>query len=407
MPNTSRLPLVFIVATVTLDAVGIGLIFPVMPRLLEEVTGRPISEAVVWGGILTSSFAAMQFLFGPPIGALSDRFGRRPVLLVSLAVMAASYVAMALAQTVWMLLATRIFAGITSATQSTATAYIADITPPEDRGRRFGLIGASFGAGFVLGPLIGGFLATIDIRAPFYAAAGLAAANAVLGLIVLPETLTAQNRRPFSLARSNPFTALWTAINLPGLRRVLLCFFLLAVAMNVYPAIWAYFGPVAFGWSATMVGISLTIYGVFFALGQALLVGRLIKRFGEHRAALFGMVANGVTLTGLGLVTSGALALLITPFTALGGAANPALQAIASRATAADAQGQLQGVFGSLNAIAMIAAPLIMTQTFFWFTSPAAPVFSPGAPFLLSALLMAVCVIIHVAGSRARLSAEP
>lgn len=407
MPPSPRLPLLFIVATVTLDAIGIGLIFPVLPRLIEEVTGRPISEAALWGGILTSSFAAMQFLFGPPLGALSDRYGRRPVLLISLAVMALSYLAMALATTVWMLLATRIFAGITSATQATATAFIADITPPADRGRRFGLIGAGFGAGFVLGPVIGGLLAEVHLHAPFFAAAGLAAANLILGLFVLPETLKPENRRPFSLAASNPFTALWTAIRLPELRRILLCFFVLAVAMNVYPSIWAFFGPVAFGWSTTMVGLSLTLYGVFFALGQALLVGRLIKRLGEHSAALFAMVANAVTLFAIGLAISGPIVLLITPLTALGGAATPALQAIASRTTRADAQGQLQGVLSSINAVAMIVSPLIMTQVFHLFTGPDAPAFAPGAPFLLASLLMVVCVILHVAGSRARKPAAP
>jgi MFS transporter, DHA1 family, tetracycline resistance protein len=407
MTPSPRLPLIFIVATVTLDAIGIGLIFPVLPRLIEEVTGRPISEAALWGGILTSSFAAMQFLFGPPLGALSDRYGRRPVLLVSMAVMSLSYLAMALATTVWVLLATRIFAGITSATQSTATAFIADITPPADRGRRFGLIGAGFGAGFVLGPIMGGLLAEVHLHAPFYAAAALALANLILGQIVLPETLTPENRRPFSLAASNPFTALWTAIRLPELRRILLCFFVLAVAMNVYPAIWPYFGPVAFGWTTTMVGLSLTLYGIFFALGQALLVGRLIKRLGEHRAALFAMVANAVTLFGIGLAISGPIVLVITPITALGGAATPALQAIASRTTRADAQGQLQGVLSSINSVAMIVSPLIMTQVFHLFTGPTAPILAPGAPFLLAALLMVVCVMLHVAGSRAAKPAAP
>jgi MFS transporter, DHA1 family, tetracycline resistance protein len=407
MTPSPRLPLIFIVATVTLDAIGIGLIFPVLPRLIEEVTGRPISEAALWGGILTSSFAAMQFLFGPPLGALSDRYGRRPVLLVSMAVMSLSYLAMALATTVWVLLATRIFAGITSATQSTATAFIADITPPADRGRRFGLIGAGFGAGFVLGPIMGGLLAEVHLHAPFYAAAALALANLILGLIVLPETLTPENRRPFSLAASNPFTALWTAIRLPELRRILLCFFVLAVAMNVYPAIWPYFGPVAFGWTTTMVGLSLTLYGIFFALGQALLVGRLIKRLGEHRAALFAMVANAVTLFGIGLAISGPIVLVITPITALGGAATPALQAIASRTTRADAQGQLQGLLSSINSVAMIVSPLIMTQVFHLFTGPTAPILAAGAPFLLAALLMVVCVMLHVAGSRAAKPAAP
>jgi MFS transporter, DHA1 family, tetracycline resistance protein len=393
-----RLPLTFILTTVTLDAIGIGLIFPVMPDLIQEVTGRPLSEAALWGGVLATSFAVMQFLFGPTIGALSDRFGRRPVLLVSLAVMAADYLVMALAASIWLLLAARLVAGVTSATFATAGAYIADITPPEERGRRFGLIGAGFGVGFVLGPLIGGLLGTIDSRAPFYAAGALALANMAFGYFVLPETVTDATRRAFTLKRANPLGALRALDRLPGVRLILGTYLLLGIAMNVYPTIWAYFGQARFGWDSTMVGVSLAVYGISFAVGQALLVGPLIRRFGEHRAAHYGMWVNVVTLTGLGLVTSPTLALLLTPVTALGGVVTPALQAIASRAAPADAQGELQGVFSSLNAIAMITAPLIMTTTFATFTAPDASIFAPGAPFLLAAVLMLACVTLHVFG---------
>jgi DHA1 family tetracycline resistance protein-like MFS transporter len=394
-PERARLALTFILATVTLDAIGIGLIFPVMPDLIREVTGRPLSEAALWGGVLATSFAVMQFIFGPTIGALSDRFGRRPVLLLSLLVMAADYLVMALAGSIWLLLAARLVSGIAAATFATAGAYIADITPADQRGRRFGLIGAGFGVGFVLGPLIGGLLAAIDPRAPFYAAAGLALANLAFGFFVLPETVTAATRRPFTLSRANPLGALRAVTRLPGLRRILATFLLLGIAMNVYPSIWSYFGQARFGWDTTMVGVSLAVYGVSFALGQALLVGPLIRRFGEHRAAYYGMWVNVLTLTGLGLVTSPTLALLLTPVTALGGVVTPALQAIASRSTPADAQGELQGVFASLNAIAMITAPLIMTTTFSVFSAPDAPVFAPGAPFLLAAILMLACIALH------------
>jgi DHA1 family tetracycline resistance protein-like MFS transporter len=303
---------------------------------------------------------------------------------------------MAVAPTIWLLLAARIVAGITAATYSTATAYIADITPPEKRGARFGLIGACFGVGFVAGPLIGGLLAAIDLHAPFYAAAALALANLIFGYFVLPETVTDATRRPFSLARANPLGALRAVSRLPGVRRVLICFLILGIAMNVYPAIWAYYGQARFGWDTTMVGISLAVYGISFAVGQAVLVGPLIKRFGEHRAAHFGMWVDVATLFALGIVTSGMGALIITPITALGGVVTPALQSLASRAAPADAQGELQGVLASLNAIAMITSPLIMTTTFSVFTSPGAPVFSPGAPFLLASALMLLCLFLHV-----------
>jgi DHA1 family tetracycline resistance protein-like MFS transporter len=400
-PDRQRLALTFILVTVTLDAIGIGLIFPVMPDLIQEVTGRPLAEAALWGGVIATSFAVMQFLFGPVMGALSDRFGRRPVLLLSLAVMAADYLVMALAGSIWLLLAARVVAGIAAATFSTAGAFIADITPPDQRGRRFGLIGACFGVGFVLGPLVGGLLAAIDSRAPFYAAAGLALANLAFGWFVLPETVTDATRRPFSLARANPLGALRAVTRLPGLRRLLATFLMLGIAMNVYPSIWAYYGQARFGWDSTMVGVSLAVYGVSFALGQALLVGPLIRRFGEHRAAHYGMWVNVVTLTALGLVTSPVLALAIVPVTALGGVVTPALQAIGSGKAGADAQGELQGVFASLNAIAMITSPLIMTATFARFSSTEAPIFAPGAPFLLAAVLMLACIALHVFGRSA------
>lgn len=400
-PSASpKLALTFILITVCLDAIGIGLIFPVMPRLIAEVTGGSLSQAALWGGILSTSYAVMQFLFGPVVGSLSDRFGRRPVLLCSLVVMSADYLLMALAPTMALLLLARVIAGIASSTYATALAYIADITPEAERAPRFGLIGAGFGIGFVLGPAIGGLLAGVDTRAPFFAAAAMAAANLALGWWVLPETVTEATRRRFSLARANPLGALGAVSRLPGLRRPLAVFLILGIAMNVYPSVWAYYGQARFGWGEGMVGASLALYGIAFAAGQVALVRPAIARFGEHRAVVLGIWVDIVTLTGYGLVTSGLAALLITPVTALGGVVTPSLQAILSRAAPADAQGELQGVLASLNAIAMIVSPLVMTGAFSAFTGPAAPVFAPGAPFLLAALMMVAAMLLHVAGPR-------
>ena len=400
MTPTPRLALSFILITVTLDAIGIGLIFPVMPDLIESVTGEGLATAALWGGVLATSYAVMQFIFGPVIGSLSDWYGRRPVLLLSLAVMAFAYLCMALAPNIWILVGARLLAGIAAATHATATAFIADITPAKDRGRRFGLIGACFGIGFVLGPLIGGLVASIDTRAPFYAAGAMALANLVLGMIVLPETVTDRTRRTFTWARGNPVGALRAVSKLPSLKRPLITFLLIALAMNVYPSIWAFYGKARFDWDTKMIGYSLGLYGLSFGLGQAFLVGPLINRFGEHRAAHIGMWVDVTTLTALGLVTSGTLALILTPITALGGVVTPALQAILSLHTPDNAQGELQGVLSSLNAISMIVAPLVMTMTFATFTAPNAPVFSPGAPFLLAAILMVAAILLHVAKPR-------
>lgn len=394
------LSLLFILFTVGLDAIGIGLIFPVMPDLMEEVTGSGLGEAALWGGVLAASFAVMQFLCGPLVDNLSDRFGRRPVLLVSLAVMALDYVAMALAQTVWLLLVARIVAGVAAATHATANAYVADISTPDDRARRFGLIGAAFGIGFVAGPMIGGLLAGIDVRAPFWAAAGLALANLVFGWFVMPESLSAANRRGFSLARANPLASLRAIRRLPGLKRLLLVSFLYAVTFNVWPAIWSYYSKAAFGWDARWIGFALAAFGVCMALTQALLVAPMIQRLGERRTAAVGMGLEVLSYGFYGLATSGFWALVFTPIAALGGVTGPSLQAMMSRAVPENQQGELQGVNSSLNALAMIVAPLVMTWVFGFFTAASAPIYLPGAPFLLSATLMVAVVILFVAGTR-------
>jgi DHA1 family tetracycline resistance protein-like MFS transporter len=396
----NRLALIFILITVTLDSIGVGLIFPVMPQLIEDVTGGDLSHAALWGGVLATSYAVMQFFFGPVVGNLSDRYGRRPVMLTALAVMAIDYTVMAMAGTIWLLFASRIVAGITAATHTAATAYMADISAPGDRARNFGLIGAGFGIGFVLGPLIGGLMATIDIRAPFWAAAALAGANLTFGALVLPETVTDRIRRPFSWARANPLSSFRAIGTLPGLGRYLALNFVYTIAFFVYPAIWAYYGIARFGWDARMIGISLALFGVSIAVVQAVLVGPAIRLWGERRTVIYGMVLDAVVMVYFGFVTSGTWALIFTPLAALSGVVGPALQGIMSNATPDNQQGELQGVVSSISAIGMGLSPLVMTGIFSFFTRPGAPIYAPGAPFLLSACLMALCVVILVVPQR-------
>jgi DHA1 family tetracycline resistance protein-like MFS transporter len=390
-----RRALGFILVTLALDAMGIGLILPVMPDLIAEVGGTGLAGAAVWGGILAAAFAVMQFVFGPIVGALSDRYGRRPVLLVSLVVMCLDYLLMAVAGSIWLLLAARIIGGITAATQSTATAFIADITPPERKAARFGLVGAAFGAGFVLGPVIGGLLGEMGTRAPFVAAAALAGANALLGFLVLPETVTDRTRRPFRLARANPLSAVRGMAGLPGGGRFLALFFLYEFAFIVYPAVWAYFGKAAFGWSPGMVGLSLALFGISVAVVQAGLIRLILARLGEAGTILWGLGFNLLAFVVIAMVRDGQLALWLVPLTALGAVVTPALQAQMSKAAPDDRQGELQGVISSARSVAQILAPLAMTQIFWAFTSGDGPGF-PGAPFLVSAALMVLCLAVFL-----------
>jgi len=389
-----RLPVLFIMITVTLDAMGIGLIMPIMPDLITEVQGGTLADAALWGGALSAVFAVMQFAFGPFVGSLSDRYGRRPVLLVSLFFMTFDYIVMALAGSIWLLLAGRIVGGITAATHAAAGAYMADISPPERKAANFGLIGAGFGIGFVLGPLIGGLLGEYGTRAPFYAAAALSALNFLFGYFVLSETVTDKIRRRFDWKRANPLGAVRHLSHLPGIRALLLALLIYDIALYVYPAVWAYFTQAQFGWSPQAIGLSLAVYGISAALVQAVLIRVMLRHLGERKTLIWGLVFDIGSCLALGFVTSGPLALALTPVAALGAVIMPALQGIMSRAVSDDAQGELQGVIASVNALAAIVSPVIMTAVFAAFTVASAPIHLPGAPFVLAALLLAVTLVM-------------
>lgn len=383
-----RLPFAFVLCTVMIDAMGIGLVMPIMPQLIVEVQGGTLASAAIWGGVLSTAFAAMQFVFGPVLGNLSDAYGRRAILLVSLFVMALDYVVMALAGSIWLLLIGRIVGGITAATHSTAAAFMADVSKPEDKAANFGLLGAAFGIGFVLGPVIGGLLSEYGTRAPFWAAAALSAVTFAAGLLVMPETVTDKTRRAFSLRRANPVNSLRAVAALPGIRPMLGVYFLYSVSIYVYPAIWSYFTTERFGWSPQMIGLSLGVYGIGMAAVQGGLIRPATRYLGERVTIIYGMVFEVISFALLAFLTNGTIALLLIPITALGAVITPALQAMMSRATPDSQQGELQGVLTALHALSMVISPLVMTSVFAWFIRPETAIYLPGAPFLLALVLM-------------------
>ncbi len=397
-----RPAVLFIMLTVMIDAMGIGLMMPVMPDLIRDVNGGALGEAALWGGLLTTVFAMMQFLFGPVLGGLSDRFGRRPILLISLVVMAGDYVVMAMAGSIWLLLAARIVGGITAATQATAAAYMADISTPQERTKNFGLIGAAFGMGFVLGPLIGGVLAEYGTRAPFWAAALLASANVILGWVVLKETLAPEKARAFNWRRANPWGAVKQLGQLPGVRQLLIIYFLYHFAFAAYPSVWAYFGQERFAWSPTIIGLSLGLFGISMAIVQGGIIRLALNWFGERGTVVAGHCFAIGTYFAIALVPSGALILVFTPLAALAGVIPPALQGIMSRQVQGNAQGELQGALTSASALAMIVSPLVMTASFAQFTRADAPVYLPGAPFLVACGLMILALLIFLIRPKSR-----
>ncbi|MDE0209732.1 MAG: TCR/Tet family MFS transporter [Boseongicola sp.] len=386
-----RLPLFFVLATVAIDAIGIGIIIPVMPDLILEVGGGTLGSAAVWGGVLASVFAVMQLLFGPTIGNLSDRYGRRPVLLISLFFMGIDYIVMGVAHTIWLLFVGRVIGGLTASTQPTVAAYIADISEPDEKAQNFGLIGAAFGIGFVLGPLFGAAFAEFGTRAPFYAAAAFSLGNMVFGWIVLPETVTDEIRRPFDWKRANPLGGLINVGRLPGLKLLLAIMFFFQVAFTVYPAIWAYYTLERFGWEPWMIGVTLAAYGVATAVVQGWLIRVVLTYMSERQAVLFGFGFEMIGFFGYGIITETWQVFVLIPLGSLGAVALPALQGIMSRTALDNQQGELQGVLTSVVSLAMIISPLIMTLIFREFVKPGSLFYLPGAPFLLAFLLTLLC----------------
>lgn len=390
----------FVVVAVTLNMLSFGLVMPIMPALLADLTGLPVELAAKENGWLAMTYAVANFIAMPFLGSLSDRYGRRPVLLISIAMLGIDMIIMGLAPSVAVLFFGRALAGFFSATVSVANAYVADVTDPQDRGRAFGMLGAAFGLGFILGPVFGGLLGEIHMRLPFFVAAGFAGINFLYGLFVMPESLAPENRRPLSLARANPFGALKHFSKLPRVYWFILTIGVFQIAHAVYPSTWNYYGASRYGWSEWQIGVSLGAVGIGSALSQALLTGIIIRRIGAMRAAIFGLTVSAIAMTLFAFATEGWMVFPIILFSALGGVSMPAINTITSNLTPANAQGELQGAQSSLMAFTLIFSPVLMTQVFADFAAPDAPIYFPGAAFLLAAGFTALALLPFLRGVR-------
>lgn len=377
----------FILATLLIDAIGVGIVFPIMPDLMARVGAGDTGEGAIWGGVLMASYAGAMFLFSPVIGSLSDAYGRKPVLLAALTVLAIDYVVMALAGSFWLLLVGRVLAGMAGATYTTANAYIADISSAENRAARFGMVGAAFGIGFVLGPALGGIAASWHVTAPFWIAAGLAGANVAFGLLVLPESLPPQKRRVFALRDLNPFRTIIQAFRIPGLAIPLICIFVLEFANMVYPTLWAFYTRALFDWPTLYIGLSLAGYGILLAGVQGGLLPVLIGRLGEFRTLQIGLISALIAFVGFGLISTVTGLAFFLVLAALSDLSPPMMTAMASNSVDEDRQGLVQGVISSLASIAAFLAPMVATGMFQGFVDGVG-VYLPGAPFLGAAFLI-------------------
>ncbi len=386
--STKKQPaLIFIFITILIDVIGLGIIIPVLPQLIHEVTGMGLSEGAAMGGWLVVAFSVMQFIFSPLLGNLSDRYGRRPILLLSLLGFTIDYVLLVFAPNLTWLFVGRIIAGFMGASFTTASAYIADISSDENRSQNFGMLGAAFGLGFIIGPTIGGLLGELGTRVPFMAAAALTFLNAVYGYFVLPESLPIDKRRPFDWSRCLPWGAWGHIKKHPVVYGLVGAMILIYVASHAVQSNWSFYTQLKFAWSESTIGFSLGIAGVLVALVQGFLIRIVNPKIGNNNSVYLGITFSTLGLLLFGLAAQGwHLYLILIPY-CLGGLSGPALQSIISAQFPANEQGELQGALTSLISVTSIIGPALMTQVFEYFTSPQYPIYFPGAPFILGALI--------------------
>jgi DHA1 family tetracycline resistance protein-like MFS transporter len=399
-PPASRHAVTFVWITVFLDMVGFGIIIPVLPKLIGQVAHVTLADAAKIGGWMAAGYSVAQFLFGPMMGNLSDRFGRRPLLLLAIFGLGVDFLAQALAPSTGWLFFGRILAGLCGASWVIANAYIADVTAPEDRGKAFGLLGAAFGLGFIIGPAIGGLLGEFGARVPFYVAAAVSGLNLIYGWFVLPETLTAANRRPFDWARANPFGSFRVFRHYHGVLPMCLVLAMFFFFTSVYPAIWPFWGKARFGWSEAMVGLTLAVFGLVMAGFQGGLTGRFVAWFGERRTVAIGLTCAAIV--GLGYGVAGSLTMVFVLIVLHGpeGFIHPLLGALMSKRVPENAQGELQGGLSAIMNVAMLLGTVFYAQVFGYFWSDTAPFKSPNVSYYVTGagMLATLAVFLWLIG---------
>lgn len=394
MASSRPAALRFIFITVLIDVIGFGIIIPVLPDLIRELTHTNLSNAATYGGFMLFAYAVMQFIFSPVLGNLSDRYGRRPVLLFSLFGFGIDYLFLAFAPTIQWLFVGRIIAGITGASITTAGAYVADLSEPEKRAQNFGMIGAAFGLGFIIGPALGGQLGQFGLRVPFIGAAVLSLLNCLYGYFILPESLPEKDRRKFEWKRANPVGSLLQFKKYPMITGLILALILVYIAAHAVQTTWSYYNMQKFNWNEAWVGYSLAFVGLMIAIVQGGLIRYIIPKLGKQRSVYVGLLLYSIGMVLFAFASKGWMMFaFIIPYT-LGGIAGPALQGIISSNVPANEQGELQGGLTSLMSATSIIGPLLMTSLFAYFTNRQAPVFFPGAPFIMGAILMLISTIL-------------
>ncbi len=402
MPKAPTPPAIrFVLATMVINAMGFGIIVPVTPQLLLDLGAGSIDRATAIGGWLALTFAAFQFVCSPIIGNLSDRFGRRPILMLSVAGFAIDFLALALAPSLFWVFVARAISGIFGASNAPAQAAIADITAPEERSRYFGMVGAAFGIGFVLGPALGGLLGEMGARVPFFVAAALAFCNFLYGYFKFEETLKFENRRAFDWRRATPGGSLANIRKLPGIVPIATAYLLWQIAGLVYPLIWPYFTIGRYGWTESVVGLSLALVGVSMAVIQIFALPRIVAKFGERKTALIGVTSASLTMLLYAGATQSWMAFALIPGMALQSLVHPNLTAMMTRRAKADNQGEVQGFASAVMAVGSLIAPLLYNPLHAWFTGPAAPTPFYGAAFIAAAIAGFACVPILLIMKRA------